>query len=92
MAESGVPWEDGHGAWCCPECFILFSLNVFRVRKFGEGAYDRLVVGVACGRCLAVLVGTGHAYCGLRGAGAGRGLQNSVAARGVVLQRYVGSK
>lgn len=32
MAESGVPWEDSDQTWCCPECFILFSLNVFRVR------------------------------------------------------------
>lgn len=33
MAESGVPWEANDDAWCCPECFILFSLNVFRVRS-----------------------------------------------------------
>lgn len=32
MAESGVPWESNDDTWCCPECFILFSLNVFRVR------------------------------------------------------------
>lgn len=36
MAESGVPWEANDDAWCCPECFILFSLNVFRVRKISR--------------------------------------------------------
>lgn len=33
MAESGVPWEENDDTWCCPECFILYSINVFRVRK-----------------------------------------------------------
>lgn len=33
MAESGVPWENEDMTWCCPDCFILFSLNVFKVRN-----------------------------------------------------------
>lgn len=33
MAEAGVPWEENDDTWCCPECFILYSLNVFRVRR-----------------------------------------------------------
>ncbi|CBJ48497.1 conserved unknown protein [Ectocarpus siliculosus] len=37
MAESGVPWEANDDAWCCPECFILFSLNVFRHHCRGCG-------------------------------------------------------
>lgn len=37
MAESGVPWEENDDTWCCPECFILYSLNVFRVRKRAVG-------------------------------------------------------
>lgn len=41
MAESGVPWEENDDAWCCPECFILYSLNVFRVSYRGEGGGER---------------------------------------------------
>lgn len=32
MAESRVPWENEEMVWCCPECFIIFSMNVFKVR------------------------------------------------------------
>eukprot|EP00903_Cladosiphon_okamuranus_P009321 g8891.t1 len=37
MAESGVPWEENDDTWCCPECFILFSINVFRHHCRGCG-------------------------------------------------------
>ncbi|CAM9411737.1 unnamed protein product [Scytosiphon promiscuus] len=37
MSESGVPWEANDDTWCCPECFILFSLNVFRHHCRGCG-------------------------------------------------------
>lgn len=36
MAESGVPWEENDDTWCCPECFILYSINVFRVSAISE--------------------------------------------------------
>lgn len=38
MAESGVPWEENDDTWCCPECFILYSINVFRVSKAKRGS------------------------------------------------------
>eukprot|EP00752_Nemacystus_decipiens_P016447 g14702.t1 len=37
MAESGVPWEENDDTWCCPECFILYSINVFRHHCRGCG-------------------------------------------------------
>ncbi|CAM9310431.1 unnamed protein product [Discosporangium mesarthrocarpum] len=37
MGESGVPWEEEGKTWCCPECFRLFSLSLFRHHCRGCG-------------------------------------------------------
>lgn len=52
MAEAGVPWEKGDQTWCCPECFIIFGLNVFRVSPPRRSSLaDEASVGAGLREC-----------------------------------------